>query len=308
MSLSGAYGYPGSSREIELARLATQQHGVVSTAQLHDLGYSKRSIQRRAESARLQRLHRGVYAVGHARLSVRGVWLAAVLACGPRACLSHQAAAALWDLRSIPSGAIDVTAASRHDLKGIRCHTSRLPLHPDDQTKIDAIPVTTVPRTLLDLAEILHPQRLRSILEAAQHRDLLNPEQMRELLQRSPGRHGLKPLQHALATLGDQAPWTQSQLERAFLELVRDAGLPEHQANVILAGELVDCYWPDHNLIVELDGWGTHKTKRQFNADRRRDTKLQIAGCRVVRLTYDRVVYERQATARDLIKLLGEKH
>jgi very-short-patch-repair endonuclease len=304
MNPTRAYDGFDSSRDDQLAALAARQHGVLATRQLLAIGYSGEQIERRAKQARLHRLRRGVYAVGHTRLTARGLWMAAVLACGPDAVLSHHAAAALWNLRSNPSGLIDVTAPSPHHLKGIRCHFARH-LHPDDQTIIDAIPVTAIWRTHLDLAELLHPQRLRSTLEAAQRQDLLNFDFFDALIARHPGRHGLKLLQQVLATLKEEAPWTQSQFERRFLELIREAGLPEPQFNVIVAGELVDCYWPDHNLIVELDGWNTHKTKRQFKADRRRDTTLQIAGYRVVRLTYDRVQHEPRAVARDLIKLLN---
>jgi very-short-patch-repair endonuclease len=113
------------------------------------------------------------------------------------------------------------------------------------------------------------------------------------------------PSQPALATLKDHARWTQSEFERRFLELIRDQRLPEPQVNVIVTGEVVDCYWPEQNLIVELDGWDTHNTKAQFTADRRRDTKHQIAGYRVVRLTYDRVKYQPHVTTRDLDRLLN---
>jgi predicted transcriptional regulator of viral defense system len=118
--------------------LAEKQHGVVATRQLKALGYSMRSIQRRADARRLHRLHRGVYAVGHTRLSVRARWLAAVLACGPEAVLSHHAAAALWDLRAAPTSKIDVTAAGKHKLAGVRCHVARS-LAQLDRTTVDAI-------------------------------------------------------------------------------------------------------------------------------------------------------------------------
>jgi very-short-patch-repair endonuclease len=299
-----AYDGFDSSREVRLAALAAEQHGVVATRQLLAIGYSAEQIERRAKLARLHRLRRGIYAVGHTHLTARGYWIAAVLACGPDAVLSHRAAAALWGLRSTPSGLIDVTAPSAHHLTGIRCHVTQH-LHPDDHTIIDAIPVTTIPRAMLDLAETLHSQRLRTLLEAAQRQDLLDPRAFDAVIARHPGRHGLKLLRQALTALTDEAPWTQSEFERRFLELIRETGLPEPQVNVIVEGELADFYWPEHNLIVELDGWEFHKTKAKFTADRRRDTKLQIAGYRVIRLTYDRVRYESRATARDLITLLN---
>jgi very-short-patch-repair endonuclease len=305
MNPTRGYGESDSPREVQLAALAVGQHGVVATAQLLAIGYSRHQIDLRTHHAHLHRLRRGVYAVGHTRLTAKGRWMAAVLACGPDAVLSHRGGAALWDLRPAPSGLIDVTAPSPRHRTGIRCHVSHV--HPDDRAIIDGIPVTAVPRLMLDLAEIMHPQRLRSTLEAAQHQQRLNFSSFTALFARHPGRHGLKPLTTALATLKDHAPWTQSEFERRFLELVRDKRLPEPQVNVVVTGEVVDCYWPEQNLIVELDGWDTHNTKAQFTADRRRDTKHQIAGYRVVRLTYDRVKYQPQATARDLMTLLGAR-
>jgi very-short-patch-repair endonuclease len=301
MQSGSAYGNPGDTR---LAELAARQHGTVATRQLRALGYSKRAIHDRVAAGRLHRLHRGVYAVGHTRMSMRGRWMAAVLACGPGAVLSHHAAAALWGLRSAPAGPIDVTATSRHDIDGIRCHLAQT-IHPDDRTTIDAIPATSIARVLLDLAEILHAQRLRSTLEAAQRADLLNINAVHALIDRSPGRHGLKSLQAAISQLHDEAPWTQSELERAFLELTRHAHLPEPQTNVFVAGQLVDCLWREHNLIVELDGWTFHKTKRAFEGDREKDARLVLADWRVVRLTYKRVRYESESVARDLTLLLG---
>jgi very-short-patch-repair endonuclease len=292
------------SRDHELARLAAAQHGVVATRQLLAIGYSRRQAERLADKRLLHRLYRGVYAVGHTCLTARGRWMAAVLACGVEAVLSHLAGAALWEISSKPSGAIDVTAPWMHRLTRVRCHVARR-LDPADQTTLDGIPVTSLNRTLLDLAELLHPQRLRSTLEAAQRRDLLNAAQLHAYLDASPGRHGLKPLRAALTTLADHAPWTQSRFETYFLEIVRQAGLPEPRVNVPVADELVDCYWPDQGLIVELDSWGAHKTKAKFNADRRRDVKLQISGHRVARFTYEQVVEQPRAAIRDLRLLLN---
>ena len=267
-------------------------------AQLLALGYSASMIKRWVKTGWLHRVHRGVYAVGHARLTVRGRWMAAVLAGGPDAVLSHRAAAALWDIRPIPSGPIDVTSTSRHNLPGIRFHWSRS-LHADDTALVDGIPVTSLARTLLDLAEILSAQKLRTTLEAAQRRDLLDAVAMHRLLARSNGRRGVRPLSQALKLLGDEAPWTQSELEREFLEFVREAGLPEPRCNVVVDGLAVDCFWPEHNLIVELDGYAFHKARRSFDEDRRRDTVHTVAGRRTVRVTKHHLHDRRAALERD---------
>jgi len=227
--------------EAPLAELAVKQHGVVATSQLFELGYPDQRIAVLVASGWLHRLYRGVYAVGHTRLSVKGRWMAAVLACGPDSVLSHRCAAALHDVQRIPSGKIEVTAHGGHVHRGVRCHTSRS-LPQRDRTTIDGIPVTSIERTLLDLAAIYAPQRLRSTIEAAQRRDILDRGRFDALLAHSTGHHGAGPLKRALAELADGAPWTQSDLERNFLELIREAGLPEPRTNVIVDCELVDVY------------------------------------------------------------------
>jgi very-short-patch-repair endonuclease len=230
--------------------------------------------------------------------------MAAVLACGPGAVLSHRAAAAVHDLRASTTGPIDVTSTRRHSLRGIRCHYAHS-LAPADTTTVDGIPVTTVARLCLDLAETLGPQQLRSTLEAAQRRDLLNFIALDALIARSRGRHGIKPLTEALGQLRDEAPWTQSELERRFLELIRAAGLPEPQCNVSVDGIVVDFYWPQQRLVVEVDGFRFHKTRRAFEEDRRRDARHAVAGRRVIRPTHERIVHRPQALLSDLVRLLS---
>jgi very-short-patch-repair endonuclease len=174
-----------------------------------------------------------------------------------------------------------------------------------DRTWLDGIAVTSIERTVLDLAEVLSGQRLRSALEAAQRRDLLDPAKLNALLARSNGRRGVTPLRHALRDLHDEAPWTQSGMEQRALELVRDADLPEPQTNVLVDGVLVDFYWPEHNLVVELDGYAFHRSRRQFEADRAKDTRHALAGRRSARFTHARVYGEPERFQRDLIGLLG---
>lgn len=230
--------------------------------------------------------------------------MAAVLACGPAAVLSHRKAAALYGLYAAGSGPVEVTTTGGHHLAGIRCHSLRHPLHPDDHTTIDAIPVTTIPRLCLDIAETQLPRVLQTILENVQRQDRFNLHSFDALIARSPGRHGIQPLTNALKHLRDDPPWTQSELEDALLELIRQAGLPIPRLNQYVEGILVDAYWPQQRLIVEVDGWNTHKTKRSFESDRRRDVKLQIAGYRVARFTRDRIMHHPDEVARDLTALL----
>jgi very-short-patch-repair endonuclease len=289
-----ARGEPqGRPRGRWLAALAAKQQGVVAHWQLRKLGYSSGEIKGLVHRGHLHRLYRGVYAVGHRRLSVRGRWMAAVLAGGPNAVLSHRAAVALWELRPTPSGPIDVTVGrrTRKGHPGLRIHNVRN-LLPDDRTNVDGIPVTSVHRTLLDFAEVARYQQLRLALDAAERRDLLDGRKLEQLYARAHGRHGLKPLKAAVAELRGPAPRTQSELERRFLALIRDAGLPEPQANVLVEGFLVDLWWPESRLVVELDGYAYHKDRRTFENDRFRDTKLQLASCMSIRVTQARLANE----------------
>ncbi len=231
--------------------------------------------------------------------------MAAVLACGDGAILSHAEAAALHDLRQVPSGRVNVTATSRHNLPGIRCHFMRV-LHPEDRAVVDAIPATTLARTYLDLAEILNHARLIDALEAGERQDKLDVGALHAVIARNPGRHGIHPLQAALAELTDAPPMLQSGLERAFRHLVRAYGLPQPQYNVYIEGELVDVVWPEHRLIVEVDGFKWHRGKRAFGNDRRRDRLLIRAGWTVVRFTDDQVDEDPAGVAAELSELLRD--
>lgn len=232
--------------------------------------------------------------------------MAAVLACGPDAVLSHRAAIALHELRPIASGPIDVSAPrpGRRSRNGIRVHNVRR-LHAEDRGTVDGIPVTAVHRALLDYAEVSHFQQLRLALEAADRRDLLDARKLERLYERARGRRGLKPLRAAVAELRGPAPWTQSELERRFLALIREWGLPEPQANVIVEGYWVDFWWPEARLVVELDGYEFHKGRRKFDSDRLQDTKLQLAECMTIRVTQPRLEDEREELCADLTRAIS---
>jgi very-short-patch-repair endonuclease len=291
------------SDDPRLWEVADRQHGVVSWEQLGALGYDKDAVRRLVAKGWLHRVHRGVYAVGHPRLSVKGQWMAAVLACGPGAALSHAHAAALHDLRTTPSGLIDVTAPGRRHVTGVRCHRARM-LDPQDVTVVDGIPVTTVARVLLDQAERLSPQRLRTLLETTLRRDLFDLDQIMATIARNPGRQGIAPLTEALADLPDEAPWTQSEKERHFLEFARAYGLPEPSVNVVVLKDPVDFFWPAAKLIVEVDGWESHKTHAAFEADRVKDAKHHVAGYLVLRITARRIDRDAPAVAGEIRALL----
>ncbi len=293
--------------DIALSRLARRQHGLVAVWQLPGLSGNAAAV--RIRTGRLHRLHRGVYAVGHDSLTQEGRWLAAVLACGPGAALSHASATALWQLRPRRSGPADVTVArrGRRSPSGIRVHSVRAL---EERMTLNAIPVTTVERTLLDYAETARPQELRLAIEQADRLDRFDLTALNELIERSPGRRGVRPLRAVLAAMhGHATPDTRSELENRMLAFCRAHGIPEPLTNVLVHGELVDCYWPAARLVVELDSWRFHKSRAEFERDRRRDAKLTARGERVIRLTDRRLAGEpavvaaeiRQAAQTDLL-------
>jgi very-short-patch-repair endonuclease len=282
-----------------LAVLAFAQHGVVSWRQLRQLGCSEAQICGRVASGLLLRVHRGVYAVGHARLSARGRWAAAVLACGDEARLSHRDAAALHDLQQIGSGAVHVTAAKAHSVSGVTCHTTRDPARLGGTT-IDGIPVTGLERTVLDLAAVVSDQRLRGLLEELERRGRFDVRRLETEMRGGIGHHGIGRLRLALRPVSSTPPATRSSLERDFLTLVRAAGLPEPSVNVVVVGELVDFHWPQQRVIVEVDSWLYHHSRRSFEDDRRRTNRLGLARQLPLRFTDTRIVIEPDAVAREL--------
>jgi very-short-patch-repair endonuclease/predicted transcriptional regulator of viral defense system len=288
--------------------LADHQHGVVARRQLLEAGLTSDMVKNRLERGQLLPLHRGVYAVGHRRLRREGHWLAAVLAVGPGAVLSHRDAAALHGIRPANRPTIDVTTAARgrRDRPGITLH--RATFHTADITILDAIPVTTVARTLVDLATTVPPDHLAKALSEAERLQLLDLDALKATRVRTYGRHGTgdRVLRKALAEhakLGTTL--TRSSLEDRFATLVRRAGLRNPLANLQLHGIEVDALWPEQRLVVELDGYAYHHTRRAFQRDRTKDALLATAGYTVVRFTHDDVVRRPERVANTLAELLG---
>ena len=295
------YGGPDDAR---LADLGEAQDGAVGRAQLFVLGYTRRQIDCRLKTGRLHRKYRGVYAVGHPKLSVRGQWFAAVLACGEGACLSHRDALAVHDLGRVPAGDPHVTAPRRRTIPGIRCHWARS-LQLQDVTVVDGLSVTTIERTVLDLAAEMHPNRLSDLLERLQHRNVFDLNKLTAVITRNPGHHGAAPLRAALDELTDEPPITRTELERMLRRLIQDHDLPMPGFNVDVAGKCCDMVWADQRLIVETDGWETHQTRPAFEADRASDRRLATLGWLVVRVTYRQLKDEPQLVADQLRTLLA---
>jgi very-short-patch-repair endonuclease len=279
----------GSPHDRGIARVAGRQYGVITRAQLIDLGLTPDAIVLRVNSSRLHRLHRGVFAFGTPVLTPNGHRLAAVLACGPAAVLSHKSAAAVWGLLPTAQTVIDVTvpAKSADARRGIRVHRTRS-LHPDDVQILDGIPITSIARTILDLAGVLRPGQLLRAVEQTGRLHKLDLNTLQATIDRSPNRKGTKALRAILADF-TAAPATRSELERDFLGVVTDAGLPRPRLNVRVAGLEVDAYWPQWTLVVELDGRAYHSDPGVFERDRVRDGRLQRAGNQVLRVTYKRL-------------------
>ena len=296
-----------TSPDVRLARLATKQHGVVARWQLLAIGFTPDTIQHALAAARLFRIRRGVYAVGHRRLTTHGRPMAAVLGCGPQAVLSHRSAIAHWGLRPAPIGPIEVLVpgSSRRSRHGIRVHHTHA--LPDEETAIyDGVPVTSLHRALLDFAAVAHRQEVRLAIEAAERCEKFDLREMNAVLVRNPTHRGCKTIREVLGEIKGPPADTRSELERRFLALIREAGLPEPQSNVLVQGFLVDLWWPQERLVVEIDSHGFHKLRSEFNSDRYRDAKLQLAGCIVLRVTDERMDNPAELLS-DVIRFLSRR-
>ena len=266
-----------------LADLAAHQYGVVTVGQLAAFGVDQRAVWRWVQAGRLHGLHRGVYAVGHARLSKEGRWLAAALAGGAGAALSHRSAAALWEIRPVPSGSVEITVpgdGGRRRRSNLIVHRS-LTLTPNAVTECRGIPVTTPARTIEDLRRVLPPDQLRTAIREAEGLRLGVGEQP-----------------------GFEPDLARSELERRFLALCRRHGLPTPAMNARAGPFEVDFVWRDRRLIVEVDGYRYHRTRSAFEADRARDARLKVLGYDVLRFTHRQLTDDADASLATLRVLL----
>jgi hypothetical protein len=298
----------GPPRDVQISRLAERQHGVVSLSQLQFFGLSSRAVRDRVAAGRLTRIHRGVYAVGHGRLTLRGYWMAAVLAYGPTAVLSHRSAAALHGIRpdNRPKTDVTVPSPSARPRRGIAVHRSTT-LTDADVTEIDGIPCTSLARTLLDLAEAVDERGVTKAIDQAEVLGIFDLRAVEEVLSRAAGRRGAGVLRRVLASY-DGPTVTDGELEERFFMLCRAAGVPQPAVNewIGLDGGVaykVDFLWRRERLAVETDGWGSHGTRRAFENDRRRDRHLSVAGWTVVRFTWKDVEREPEDVTTTLARL-----
>jgi very-short-patch-repair endonuclease len=298
-----------AAKDVALAELAGRQHGMVAWRQLRALGLGKASIAHRVRAGRLHRLQPSVYAVGHRVVTRQGWWMAAVLSSGPGAVLSHHSAAALWGLRGYSERAVEVTVGRKStSSKRFRRHHALLPT--DETATEQGIPVTTVPRTILDLAASEPAETIESLLREAEFRRLWDRLSLRDLVERYPGIRGAGKVRTALERLqSEPGGRRRSPLEERFAPFLRLHRLPQPRFNEWIALEdgrrfQVDCRWPGTRLIVELDGWEAHGTRSAFRGDRARDRRLRAAGYSVTRLTWSQLDDEPLEIARDLRGIL----
>jgi very-short-patch-repair endonuclease len=284
------------------------QHGVVSRPQLLELGWTGDEVEARLKNARLHRLFRGVYAVGRPQVDQNGWWMAAVLASGKGAALSHWDGAGLYEIIERVRRPIDVSVplSARRSQRGIEMHPRVL--LPHEITEHHGIPVTTVPVVLTDLAATIRRGPLEGLINRADILGHTTPPDLRAALDEMPQRAGRKPLRETL----DRATFrfTRSELERAFIPIALSAGLPRPETCVEVNGWEVDFYWPELDFVVETDSLTYHRTPQQQAVDRLRDHAHTNAETEWLRFTHSQIKYEPAYVRALLVKvarrLLGE--
>ena len=291
----------------EIAARATRQYGVITRRQLAATGLGPSAIDRRVRHGRLIVLYRGVYAVGHTALRAEGRMLAAVLAGGPGAVLSHASAAFAWRLRRSSARLIDVTvptgagrARRRADLRVHR----RADLGTDEVTTRGGIPITTPARTLLDLAGGQSRRTIERAIDEAEVLGLFDLRALRAVVEAHPNAQGARRLAAVLATHTAGSTLTRTDLEELFLGFCATQGLQRLRVNHGVAGLEADFFWPEHLLAVEVDGYRFHRTRAKFERDRQRDALLTARGVRVLRFT-DRQIKQRPSEVLDALRSAG---
>jgi very-short-patch-repair endonuclease len=278
----------GSIEQRVVWALVRHQHGVIARWQLLRLGFSAKAIDHRVARGRLHPLWRGVYAVGRPQVTRRGMWMAAVLACGPDAALSHESAAALWGIRPDREGPIEMSVRSPRKRPGVQIH--RRSLNANDFTTHHNIPVTTPICTLIDIAARTAPAQTERVVNQADKLDLIDPEALRGALDETEPRPGVRRLRRIL----DRRTFTMTDSinEQRFLPIAGRAGLPRPQTQQWINGFRVDFYWPDLGLVVETDGLRYHRTPAEQAEDRLRDQTHTAAGLICLRFTRAQVKFD----------------
>ncbi len=269
--------------------LAETQHGLVARRQLLLLGLGPAAIAHRVRTGRLVPVGRGVYALGHRPATAEARWMGAVLVVGSDARLAERSAGALWGIRGYRGARTHVAIPSsrgRHPNDGLVVHRWA-DLRPDECTVEHGIPVTTVARTLIDLAVVLRPHQLRRAVERADELELFHLPDVERSLERRRGRPGHRVMRALLDDAREHGlPRTRTDLESLFLQMCLDHGLPRPQVNRWDGKRELDFRWPDQRLVVETDGWGAHRTRRAFESDSDRSQVLAAGGWTLIRVTW----------------------
>jgi very-short-patch-repair endonuclease len=273
---------------------------VVTRAQLLNAGVTRREIATRLRNGSLIRVHGGVYRVGHRAPSTEARYLAAVLAAGDGALLNGRATAHLMGLTKGTAPAPEIITRTQRRIEGVTTHRSRS-LNARDGTTFRGIPVTTVPRTLVDLAQDLSADALARACHEAGVRYGTTPNEVEAVLARRPNNPGAEKLRQVIH--GD-VKVTLSKLEARFLELLRDAGLPLPETNRPAGGRRVDCRWPEHQLTVELDGYRFHNSRYSWEQDRHREREARARGDDFRRYTWNDVAENPTQMLRELVSAM----
>jgi very-short-patch-repair endonuclease len=291
----------GTTAEEILAELASRSHGVATRRELLRAGVTPAEIKHRLGTGALIRIHRGVFRVGHRAPSVEARYLAAVKACGDRSLLAGRAAAHLFGLLKSSPSLPEVLTPTKRRIDGVHTHRSN-GIERKDATKWRGVPVTTIPRTLVDLAALLPPDALARACHEAQVRFRVKPPAVEAVLTRRPNSPGARALRRVLR---GEVPVSLSRLEAAFIAGVREAGLPVPQTNRPAGGYRVDCRWPQHRLTVELDSYRYHDTRHAWEQDRQREREARARGDEFRRYTWADVSEDPSHMLADLRALLS---
>jgi very-short-patch-repair endonuclease len=304
--MGGEYGNDSRARvptDALIAVLAQRQHGVVARRQLVEHGVGRGAVEARLRRGSLYVIHRGVYAVGHCKVTPKGRRMAAALACGDGAVVSHRSAGRCWGLlRGSDGAAIEVTRPRGHGARaGIEMHRASLP--DDERTTVDGVPVTTVPRTIFDIAAHGDRRNVERAFHEAEVLGLTDFLSIPDLLDRYPGHAGV-PMLRDLLQIGPGGGATDNDFEAAFADLIDRHRLPRPRFNpdLVVAGRHFrpDCAWMTQGVVVELDGRAFHATRHAFEADRARDRIFVANGWRVIRVTWRQLVDSPEAIVQDL--------
>jgi very-short-patch-repair endonuclease len=268
--------------ERAIARIAGRQDNVISRAQLLTAGLGRGAIAHRVSTGAWQRLHKNVYLVGPAPPSLMARARAAALACGADAMISHRSAAEMFGLLPDTGDRIHVSVVGRSiaPRDGVRLHRIA-GFEPGETTKMRDIPLTSVARTICDLAGTESTDEVETAFQEALYRDIVTPRAVAAVVAREPRRRGAA----AIRALLRDSRMTRSDRERALLKLIDAAQLPRPVTNLRLHGHLVDAYWPAEQLVVEFDGWRAHGHRLAFEGNRKRDQVMLAHGLRVMRVT-----------------------